>query len=260
MRTRLLAPIVVLVLALAGAATAAAATGVFESNDSRLDTPHDIAERGTDVTTPSTSLPETTVPQATLPPTTLPGDDDVVDDRADEAGEAGEVRDERFVNFPAGTTQSFVAANAGTVTVRRDGGSLIVLAVNANPGWVTEVEQGAGIEVEVNFENGSARVDFNAELEDGAVRVRVRVRDDAVPDAPEVPGTMPPPPTAVDNSGPGNAHADNSGPGNANDAPRIEPGDDHGEDHDADHSGSSSSGSDSSGSGSGSSGSGHSGG
>ena len=61
--------------------------------------------------------------------------------------------------------------------------------------------------------NGATRVDFNAELEDGAVRVRVGVRaDDSI-----TPGTI-----GDDRSGPENASDDrgtddNSGPGNADD-------------------------------------------
>jgi len=50
----------------------------------------------------------------------------------------------------------------------RDGAQLVVLGVQANPGWVPEVEQGSGAEVEVQFRNGTARVDVDAELEDGA--------------------------------------------------------------------------------------------
>ena len=48
--------------------------------------------------------------------------------------------------------------------------------MNANPTWVFEIEQGSGTEIEVKFVNGATRIDFNAELEDGAVRVRVGVR------------------------------------------------------------------------------------
>ena len=44
MRTRLLAPLVVLFLVLAGAATAAATTGMFETNDSGRDRARDVAE------------------------------------------------------------------------------------------------------------------------------------------------------------------------------------------------------------------------
>ncbi len=85
--------------------------------------------------------------------------------------------------------------------------------MNANPTWVFEIEQGSGTEIEVKFVNGATRIDFNAELEDGAVRVRVGVRADDS----STPGTI-----GDDNSGPGNASDDrsaddNSGPGNADD-------------------------------------------
>jgi hypothetical protein len=233
MRTRLIAPLAVLFLVLAGAATAAAATGVFEKNDSGLDSPRDLAERGTGVTTPtgattptSVSLPDTSLPQTTLPA-----------DGADA--------------LPVGETQTFAASNAGSVTVRRDGSTLTVISANANAGFVSEVERGTGTEVEVQFADGSVRVDFNAELEDGAVRVRVRVSGVAVDNPGTTPTTAPATTTIpanddnVDNSGPGNAHEgeDNSGPGNSHDG-----GDD-------DNSGSGSSGSGNSGSGH--SGSGH---
>jgi len=197
MRTRLIAPLAVLFLVLAGAASAAAATGVFESNDSRADSARDLAERGTDVTgatsptTPTVSLPETS-----LPPTTAA--------------------------VTPGATQTFAAGDGGSVTVRSDGGTLTVLSADANPGFTSEVERGAGTEVEVQFANGAVRVDFNAELEDGAVRVRVRVNGVAVDNpgtAPTTATTTPEVDDDVDNSGPGNAHEgeNNRGPGNAHD-------------------------------------------
>ena len=182
MRTRLIAPLAVLFLVLAGAASAAAATGVFESNDSRIDSARDLAERGTAVTgatTPtSPTTPTVSLPETSLPPTT--------------------------VALAPGTTQTFAAGDAGSVSVRSDAGTLTVLSANANPGFTSEVERGTGTEVEVQFANGAVRVDFNAELEDGAVRVRVRVSSQAV----ENPGTTATTPTttpAVDDN------TDNSG-------------------------------------------------
>lgn len=68
------------------------------------------------------------------------------------------------------------AGAAGTVTVLREGDVLTVTEVNPNDGWTFEVEQATGREVEVKFLSGNTRVDFNAELEDGEVRVRVRTR------------------------------------------------------------------------------------
>ncbi len=218
MRSRILVPLIVLVLALAAAGTAAAATGVFESNDSGLDSPRDIAERGTGVTQPTTSLPDTTVPGA---------DDDEADDR-----------DETPVDLADGATQTFPAGDACSVTLHREGNVLSVVSVNTNPGFASEVEQGSGVEVEVKCDNGTTRVDFNAEIEDGAVEVGVRVRTDA-PDAVQTtaPGVPPTTPNTEpgDNSGPGNSHDDeadddHSGPGRGGDD-----GDDADED---DHSGS----------------------
>ena len=225
MRTRLIAPLAVLFLVLAGAATAAAATGLFEKNDSGVDSPRDLAERGAGVTTPtgattpttpSISLPETSLPQTTLP-----------DDGADP--------------LALGETQTFAASNAGSVTIRRDGGTLTVISANANAGFVGEVERGTGTEVEVQFANGSVRVDFNAELEDGAVRVRVRVSGVAVDNPGTTPATTPTSTSTtpanddnVDNSGPGNAHEgdDNSGPGNSHDGGDDNSGSGHsGSDH-----------------------------
>jgi hypothetical protein len=194
--------------------TAAFAAGAFESDDSGLDTAHDRAERGLvtdDPSTTSTTLAE--APDDSLPPPTSPIGGNVADNDA-------RSEDESFTAFPAGTTQSFAAGDAGVVTIRRDSGSLAVVDVRANAGWRVEVEQGAGLDVEVNFENDATRVDFNAELEDGAVRVRVRVRadaDDEVVSAPTVPVTPAPSvgdPPRVDNSGPGSL---SSGPGNGDD-------------------------------------------
>jgi hypothetical protein len=71
------------------------------------------------------------------------------------------------------------AAGAGTVTFRRSGAQLtLVSAVPAN-GWRVEVEQAAGVEIEVDFRQGTRRVQVNLELEDGAVRERIRIRDEA---------------------------------------------------------------------------------
>ena len=112
MRTRLIAPLAVLFLVLAGAATAAAAAGVFESNDSGLDSPHDLAERGTGVTTPT---------GATTPTISLPERLAARDVAAN--GRPRAPMTQTTVAIPAGATQTFAAGNAGSVTIRRDGAS-----------------------------------------------------------------------------------------------------------------------------------------
>ena len=66
-----------------------------------------------------------------------------------------------------------MVADSGSVLVRGDGISLAVVATQANPGWVVEVEVGTGREVEGDFRNGGRRVKFNFELEDGVVRTRI---------------------------------------------------------------------------------------
>ena len=197
-RLRIFVPLAVLVMILGGA-SAAFASGAFESNDSGFDSARDVAERGTvAASTTTTSLPAV-------------NDDNGV--AAPSAATPTPAQDETSANVPDGATATFAAGEAGSVTIRRAGGALTVVSVNANPTWVFEIEQGSGTEIEVKFVNGATRIDFNAELEDGAVRVRVGVRADDS----STPGTI-----GDDNSGPGNASDDrstddNSGPGNADD-------------------------------------------
>jgi hypothetical protein len=71
------------------------------------------------------------------------------------------------------------AAGAGTVTFRRSGIQLTLVSAVPARGWRVEVEQAAGVEIEVDFRQGTRRVQVNLELEDGAVRERVRIRDEA---------------------------------------------------------------------------------
>lgn len=84
-------------------------------------------------------------------------------------------------NAPAATSGNQVvdAAGAGTVTFRRSGTQLTLVSAVPARGWRVEVEQAAGVEIEVDFRQGSRRVQVNLELEDGAVRERIRIRDEA---------------------------------------------------------------------------------
>ena len=217
---RVLVPVGAVAVAFGGFAIAYAAT------DSGTDTPHDVAERGLEPVSPSA---DDDTPSATGPAAT---------------------------DVPDGATQMFPAAAAGTVTIGRSGATLTVVAVGTNPGWSAEIEQGSGPEVEVEFRNGTARVDVEAEFEDGAVRVRVRERTEADDEDDDVtPPTSPTTPAT---------RVDNSGPGSVNSGRDDEDENEHEDEHESgssnsgdDHSGSESSGSSSSGSGS--SGSGHSG-
>ncbi len=66
---------------------------------------------------------------------------------------------------------------AGTITLGSVAEGLTILAANAEAGWNATVEVPLGREVEARFESGGLRIDFNAELEDGEVRVRIRRSD-----------------------------------------------------------------------------------
>jgi hypothetical protein len=70
------------------------------------------------------------------------------------------------------------AAGAGKVTVDQTGGQLSLVSAVPATGWRVEVEQRAGREIELDFRRGGQRVQVNVEIEDGAVRERLRVRDD----------------------------------------------------------------------------------
>ena len=72
-----------------------------------------------------------------------------------------------------GQVSEIVVADAGSVLLRRNGGSLTIVSTESNPGWVVEVEVATGREVEGDFRNGARRVKFNFELEDGVVRIRI---------------------------------------------------------------------------------------
>ncbi len=57
--------------------------------------------------------------------------------------------------------------------MRHDGTSLVLVSANPVGGWSFAIEQQSGRELEVDFQSPGGRVKFNAELEDGQVRVRV---------------------------------------------------------------------------------------
>jgi hypothetical protein len=146
----------------------------------------------------------------------------------------------------------------GTVTYRSDGASLTLVSAMPANGWRVEVEQASGREIEVDFRAGGRRVQINVEIEDGQVRERVRLRNDA--DGTDV---------RIENGMVVDDHGDDMVDDHGDDGPGHDVGDDRGDDgavHDVgdDHGGASSgsddSGSGSSGSGSSGSGSSHSGG
>lgn len=71
---------------------------------------------------------------------------------------------------------TYMVGEAGSVTINYDGSSLRLTSADANDPWTAFSEQTSGQEIEVNFSNGNREIKFNAELEDGGIRIRVRDR------------------------------------------------------------------------------------
>lgn len=76
-------------------------------------------------------------------------------------------------------TRTVDAAGAGTVVYVRSGNSLRLVSATPTVGWRVDVEQSAGVEIDLDFRRGTQRVQVDIEFEDGGVRERVRFRDDA---------------------------------------------------------------------------------
>jgi hypothetical protein len=68
------------------------------------------------------------------------------------------------------------AGAAGTVSVSRSGANLTVTATRANAGWSVQVVRRTGLNPEVEFRNGSTRITFEAQVDNGAVKTSVRTR------------------------------------------------------------------------------------
>jgi hypothetical protein len=186
-----------LVLGLGAVAGAAAGVGPFARRDDDVGAAR--LTGSTDVTTPDTT------------PGSLPDDDEV-------RVEGDRIETRTFVDIAEGDTETFAVGPAGFVTVGRTNGALRIVAIAPTAGFAVtdrEVEDG-GREVKVRFAGGGLTVRFDAELEDGQVRIRVRQRGG-------VPATTP---TTLDDDddgdhrGPGgggdvgdDGGGDNSGPG-----------------------------------------------
>ena len=76
----------------------------------------------------------------------------------------------------------FDVLGAGTVTLRIDGGTLVLVDASAAQGWAVSIDSQTAAEVEIDFRSGANRIRFNGELEDGQIRPRVEVRDGVAPD------------------------------------------------------------------------------
>ncbi|MEZ4503704.1 MAG: hypothetical protein R3C39_13845 [Dehalococcoidia bacterium] len=178
-----------------------------------------------------TSAAASGTPSASSSPSSGSSDDDDRDDDDDRS------RDESRSAQAPGTTVTYDAAVAGTVAVARSGDTLTIAGTFTNAGWTVEVETATGREVEADFRNGGQRVKFNAELEDGEVRIRVETEGTSSSATPSASST----PSSGSSSSSGSSHNDD---------------DDHDDDNSGSGSGNSGSGSNNSGSGSSNSGSG----
>jgi hypothetical protein len=126
------------------------APGDISGNCDEAEHANDAACQGVDVPTTPTTAPTTT------PTTAAPG------------GGGGSTAGGHTLRTPG-----------GAVTYRSSGGTLTLLAATPNAQWRVEVEQSSGREIELDFRYGTKRVQVNVEIEDGAVRERVRLRDSA---------------------------------------------------------------------------------
>lgn len=77
---------------------------------------------------------------------------------------------------PVEGEQVVLPAGAAGEVVLVVGSRIEIVDVRARPGWAAEVEMAVGREVEADFRSGDRRIQFDAELEDGRIRVRVRDR------------------------------------------------------------------------------------
>ncbi len=132
----------------------------------------------------STTMPETstTMPETstTMPgtSTTMPGTSTTMPGTSTTMPGTSTTMPGTSTTIPAGEEVVFAAGDAGTVTIGSDGTSLMVVAVAPAAGWNFEIETPMGREVEVDFRDGTRKIKFDAELENGEIRVRVREETD----------------------------------------------------------------------------------
>jgi hypothetical protein len=82
------------------------------------------------------------------------------------------------VDLPEAADGVYRVADAGTVTVVRDGGRLVLADVEPATGWAAAVDHADGREVEVELRRGGEALDLEVELEDGLVAVELCSDDD----------------------------------------------------------------------------------
>jgi hypothetical protein len=86
--------------------------------------------------------------------------------------------------------ETFDVLGAGTVTLRVDGPTLVLIEATPSDDWTVSIDSQTTVEVEIDFLSGSNRVRFNGQLKDGSIRSRVEVRQGTAPDGTSA-GTTP---------------------------------------------------------------------
>ncbi len=82
-------------------------------------------------------------------------------------------RTEQSFVLADGASRTDSVANSGSVTIKRVGATLDITNVTTTAGNSATIQVDNTREVEVNFRGAAGRVAYNAELEDGQVRIRV---------------------------------------------------------------------------------------
>ncbi len=135
---------------------------------------------------PSTTVaesPSTTLPDVTS--TTMYDDDDddhrtpttVYDDDDDDD------RSTTSTTAPSNDadygTKVFDVLGIGTVTIERDADGITLIAVVSDPDWTIEVEKAGPKEIEIKFRYNGEKVEFEAEVEYGDLRVKMKRESDS---------------------------------------------------------------------------------
>lgn len=120
------------------------------------------------VTVPDPTTTSTTVAQGDV----SPGEEN--DGNGGEQGDDSQVTAGGDLNLDLGV-KTYSAADAGTVTVDHTSTGLVLVAVNAAPGWSFEIDRARSDRIEIEFERGDDQeVKFRLRVDsDGELKLRV---------------------------------------------------------------------------------------
>lgn len=77
------------------------------------------------------------------------------------------------IEVPEAPDGFYTVGDAGTLVLAVEDQHLTLGAISPAGGWEHEVESEEGEEVEVTFRNESSRIDFEAEFEDGEIKIEM---------------------------------------------------------------------------------------